>query len=315
MEPEAKYTLVGTVVLILLAAMAAAIVWLQSAGEGRNDRKYKIYFAHQSLEGLQDRSPVKLKGIEVGSVQRFVFSSKKPGAVEVTITVEPTAPVLQGAKAVVERHLVTGIASIRLLNVSDSNPRLTEAPSDEPYPVIAEGESQLDQFSESATQLAQHADEMMQRVTAMLSPQNQKAFTATLANLQQATSHAEQTLQTLQGTLASMGQAADQMRTLGASVGADTHKLAQRYDALGAESATALREVTTAVKQMGSDVSQLSQQATGVLTSSDVELRVTAQELRETAHALTGTARRLSDPGKALFGPSDKTLGPGEGAK
>ena len=36
MEPEAKYTLVGAAALILVALLAAAVMWLRSSGEGAN---------------------------------------------------------------------------------------------------------------------------------------------------------------------------------------------------------------------------------------------------------------------------------------
>ena len=50
MEPEAKYTLVGTVVLLLVALIVVAAVWLRSTGGERDIDTYKIYFARQSLE-------------------------------------------------------------------------------------------------------------------------------------------------------------------------------------------------------------------------------------------------------------------------
>ena len=62
MEQEAKYTVVGTVLLILIALIAGAVVWLRSTGAEVDDRSYKIYFERQSLEGLQVRSEVRMKG-------------------------------------------------------------------------------------------------------------------------------------------------------------------------------------------------------------------------------------------------------------
>ena len=35
MEPEAKYTVVGTAALILIALVAAAVVWLSASGGGK----------------------------------------------------------------------------------------------------------------------------------------------------------------------------------------------------------------------------------------------------------------------------------------
>src|SRR5687767_8906001 len=100
MESEARYALVGTVVLVLLAAMVAAIVWLRREGGG-DTKQYKIYFARQSLDGLQLRSDVKMRGIVVGSVDSFRISIWKKGSVEVVVRVDDQAPVRESTKAVV----------------------------------------------------------------------------------------------------------------------------------------------------------------------------------------------------------------------
>ena len=93
MEPEARYTFVGTAVLMLLALLVAAVLWLRSAGDELADRQYKIYFVNQSLEGLEVRSDVRMRGIRIGFVTGFTFSSRRPGAVEVFIRVDSSAPV------------------------------------------------------------------------------------------------------------------------------------------------------------------------------------------------------------------------------
>ena len=131
MEPEAKYTLVGMAVVVLVALLVGALVWLRSTG-GEGDRMYKIYFSRHSLEGLQVRSDVKMLGIRVGSVTGFRISPRRPGTVEVLIRVDETAPVRKDTRATVERHLITGIASIVLINPREDSPLLTEAPPNEP---------------------------------------------------------------------------------------------------------------------------------------------------------------------------------------
>ena len=61
MEPQAKYALVGGSVLVLLA-MVAARRRLASACRGTDVHRYMIYFIHQSLEGLQANSEVRMRG-------------------------------------------------------------------------------------------------------------------------------------------------------------------------------------------------------------------------------------------------------------
>lgn len=313
MEPEAKYTLVGTVVLVLIALIAGVVVWLRSTGEQIDDRSYKLYFERQSLEGLQPRSEVRMKGIRIGSVTGFRISTWRPGAVEVLVRVDGSAPVRQSTRAVVERHLVTGIASILLINLTEDSPPLTEVPQGELYPVIAEGESQIQQVSESLQELAQRATETMQRVSTALSPENQRALTALLENLNRLAYNADRGLAGLDRTLASVGAAAEEVRALSRGLGEDASRLTARYDKLGDEATVAAREAAAAMRQVSADVARISQRVDALLASGDVELRVTAQELRATADSLGAVARRLNDPRTVLWGPPEGGLGPGEG--
>jgi len=312
MEPEAKYTLVGTAVLVLLALIAVAVVWLKSTSGQRDDVPYKIYFARQSLEGLQIRSDVTMKGIKVGAVTGFRISARRPGTVEVLIRVDGTAPVRQSTRADVERHLLTGIASIRLVNGREDSPPLTEAPAEEPYPVIAEGESEFHQVSESIAQMAYRADETLGRLNRTLSDENQAALREILVNLHRISSSVDRSLVGFDRAVAAVGLAADEVRTMSSGIAGDARKLAARYDKLGEESSVAVGEVSTAIRRIGSDVAQLSARTDALLADGNIELRVTAQELRATADSLGAAARRFSDPGRVLFGPARDSMGPGE---
>jgi phospholipid/cholesterol/gamma-HCH transport system substrate-binding protein len=315
MEPEAKYTLVGAAVLILVALVAAAVVWLRSSGQGADAHRFKIYFERQSLEGLEPRSYVTMRGIRVGSVSSFRFSSNANGAVEVIIAVDPTTPVRISTSATAERHLVTGLATVRLANATEQSPLLVDAPPGEPYPVIHEGESALQQVSETLTQLAQHADETMRRLNATLSPENVAAFTETMDNLRKASRKAEGTLAKADAALGSMGHAADDVRTLASSIQGDARKLTERYDKLGSEATVSVGEVSDAVRRISADVSRLSQRAEVLLSGGDEELRDAARSVRFAADSLGAAAGRLRDPRQVIYGPPEGALGPGEHAR
>jgi len=315
MEPEAKYTLVGTVVLILLALMTAAVVWLKSTSGQRDDVTYKIYFARHSLEGLQIRSDVKMRGIKVGSVTGFRISASHPGTVEVVIQVDDSAPVRQSTRADVERHLLTGIASIRLLNGDESSPPLKAVQPGEQFPIIAEGESEYQQISASMAQVAVRADETLKRINHALSDDNLKALGEILASLRRISANVDRSLAGLDRALASVGRAADEVRTLSAGVAGDARSLAARYDKLGEESTVAVREIAASIRRVSDDVARLSGRADALFADGGVELRATAQELRSAADSLGATARRLGDPGKVIYGPPPGSLGPGEAAR
>lgn len=326
MESEAKYALVGTVVLILLAAMLTAIVWLRSASGLADEKGYKIYFGRQSLDGVQLRSDVKMKGIVVGAVTGFRISIWRQGSVEVLIRIDESTPVRQSTKAVVERQLLTGIASIRLVNESEDSPLLTQAPDAEPYPVIAEGESELEQFSNSIAQLAAKADDTLKRANALMSEENRAAFSQTLDNVRRITASAERGMQGLDGTLAgldstliSVSQAADQVQSLAVDLSAGTGKLSSRYDDLGQEAIAVVRDVRASVRdvrvsidRMAADVARLTGRADVLLADGSAEFGNTAQALQSAADSLGMAARQFRDPRAILLGPAAGELGPGE---
>ncbi|MEO8525188.1 MAG: MlaD family protein [Caldimonas sp.] len=315
MEPEAKYTLVGTSVLVLLGLVVAAVVWLVSSGQGTDVQNYKIYFARQSLEGLDVRSDVRMKGIRVGAVSGFSFSTQRPGTVEVVVGIDPATPVKESTRAVVDRNLVTGLATIRLQNITEDSPAVKRPAPGERDAVIAEGASQLQQFSETVNDLAHRLDETMRRINSTLSPDNLAAITATLDQLRTLTRNADGVMTHLDGTLVSVGRAADGVHTATASLSSDVHRLADRYDTLGAETTASIRDVSVAVKQVSADVSQLSRRTESLLVDTDAEVRLTGQQLRGSADALGVAARKFRDPRATLFGPGADSLGPGEGRR
>ena len=314
MEPKARYTLVGTLVLALLAAIAASIVWLTATRSTHERVPYKVYFARQSLEGLEVRSDVRKRGIRVGSVRSFRFSTERPGTVEVTFGVDTGTPVLQSTRAVVDRNFITGLANIRLQNLTDDSPPLKPTENGE-IAVIAEGSSQLEQFSDSVNQLAQRADETLRRINNTLSDKNVAAFGETLEQLRVATRGGAATIARFDRSLAALDGASDSVRQAAAGIDAGARRLSERYDQLGAQAATAVGDTAATVRQVRADLLQLSQRAERLLEVSDSEIRLTAQDLRAASDAVAVAARHFNDPRAVLFGPGSATLGPGEGKR
>jgi phospholipid/cholesterol/gamma-HCH transport system substrate-binding protein len=315
MDPEARYAWVGAAVLTLFALVIAGFLWLVGSSQHRDERTYRIYFARQSLEGLQARSDVRMKGIRVGEVTAFSFSSRRPGTVEVSVSLDPAAPVRESTLAVVDRNLITGLATIRLVNTREDSPLLRTVAPGEHDLVIAEGASRLQEVSDSLEQLAARADETMRRIDAVLSDRNQEAIAATLANLSVLSGHADETMQRLDRTLSSVGRAADGLAAFESRVAGDADALTSRYDALGVQATASLRDITESVHHMSNDLSVVADRAQVSLADGDANLRVTARQVEMSAQSLGEAARRLRDPRAAFFGPPAAALGPGEEAR
>ena len=126
MEAEARYTYVGAAMLVLLAGLAAGLFWLLGVRGGENQSLYAIHFERQALDGLEVGAQVNLRGIKVGRVEDYALSDAKLNRVRVVVRVDRRAPVRTDTVAVITRNIVTGIASITLVNRDPGAPALTD---------------------------------------------------------------------------------------------------------------------------------------------------------------------------------------------
>jgi phospholipid/cholesterol/gamma-HCH transport system substrate-binding protein len=308
MEPEAKYTIVGAIVLVLAALLTGTIVWLHGTGQGGAAYPYAIYFTQQSVEGLEPRSAVTMRGVRIGTVTNFRFAPDRPDAVEVVIAVNQGTQVLDSTRATISRNLFTGLANVQLTTTGQHGRPMPPTPPGAPIPVIAEGASVEQQTLAALTELTQRANHV-------LSAENQAAFARFLANIQSVSAHADQTLAKVDTALDSLDRATRSVGTLANSATKDGRALALRYDELGAQATAAMRDASAAIRSTSSDLNRLSRRADAVLSSSGAEMRTTTQTLRDAADSISTAADRLHEPGEIIYGPSQRNLGPGEGKR
>jgi phospholipid/cholesterol/gamma-HCH transport system substrate-binding protein len=287
MEPEARYTAIGAVILLLIVALAAAAVWLTRSGARAEVRRYTVYFEHQSLEGLQIGSGVDMRGIQVGRVERLAIQRDNINRVQVTLRVYGKTPVSANTVAVVERKLVSGVARIALDTPGTPGAELTRVPPGEKYPVIAEGQSELEQFSDALSRLAVTGTGALAGVNELLREGNRREIMAAIADLRSMS--------------ARVAAAADKLASSGRQVATAAQKISDRAEPLGTEARATLRDLSRAAEAL--------ERAASIGTN---ELSATAQELRASAMAASRAAERLDDPRALLYGPSRQQLGPGE---
>ncbi len=350
MEPEARYTLVGTLVVALVAAAAFGFVWLRGTGVASDFRFYTIYFERQSLEGLQVGGDVNMRGIKVGRVEAYAIERENINRVNVTVRVGRATPVSQNTEAVVERNLVTGIARINLVTPEALGPPLDTVPENEAFPVIAEGTSDLQQIARTANSVVAAAEAALKRVNEVITDENVRAFREALLGVRDVAQGVNRRLDTVdtamvalrdtarsiqdtarsfQDTAVALTGAAQAVQGSTAQVGASVVEIAKRVEPVVVDAGDALRETRTTLKEMGGVLAELAkatrtlERDAGALVrraddAADVgvlELRATAQELRTGVDQLTRTLERLEDPRSVLLGPGERKLGPGESAR
>ncbi|MBU2588150.1 MAG: MCE family protein, partial [Alphaproteobacteria bacterium] len=92
METRANHLWVGAVTLLLLAALAAFIVWIARLGQGEHN-EYDIFYG-QSVSGLANGSQVSFAGVPVGQVIEIALAKDNPEFVRVRIKVRDDVPML-----------------------------------------------------------------------------------------------------------------------------------------------------------------------------------------------------------------------------
>ncbi len=312
MEAEAKYTLVGVIVLLVAALLVLGLIWLGGWADTVAYRRYTIYFNNQSMDGLDVNSAVKMRGIKVGVVSDLDLSSEARGGVRVTINVDEHTPVRQGAQAYVKRNVVTGLATLEIANGEAGAPLLTEVPKGEKYPVIAEGSSDLDKVATAVSRMAENGAEVLDRVNGVLTDENRKALSQTLVNLQDLSDYLVQNKRSVTETIAALRAAADEFRVVGANVSLVAAKAEGNIQGVSKDAAATLKQVGTAMENLQRETSAISQKLQSLSDTSGVEITAIGQDVRASTDAVTIAGRKLANPRSLLMEMGKPKPGPGE---
>jgi phospholipid/cholesterol/gamma-HCH transport system substrate-binding protein len=303
METRANYIWVGAVTLVVLAALAAFIIWIARWGEGEQ-KDYDIFFA-ESVSGLANGSQVSFAGVPVGQVSQIVLWEKDPGFVRVRISVKEEVPILVGTTATIQGSF-TGVSTILLDGARSGAPPISceTTACTEGVPIIPPKDGGLNALLSNAPLLLERLATLTERLTQLLDEENQGEIAGILANtnqmtaeLAQAAPQFERTMAELQVTLREASEALDEFENVTAS----TDRL------LNQEGAQLANQLRTTLKQAG----DASEELQGVLS----EARPATRQLTEsTLPAAEATLRDLRATSKALRDVTEKIDEKGAGA-
>jgi ABC-type transporter Mla subunit MlaD len=319
MEPEARYTYVGAAVLVLVAALVAAVVWLKDVGRKGDYSYYAINFERQSLDGLQVGADVNLRGIKVGRVEDYALSGQKFNRVRVEVRVDRRVPIRTNTVAVVTRNFVTDIAAITLVNPEPPGDPLLAVPAGEPYPLIGEGHSDLDEIAGRVSKVGEMASTALTNINQLLDAENREAVIATVRSLRELSAGLNQRLGTLDRTLQQVGTAATQLGSAGERIATVAERGGQRLDVTLGEAERSLAEARSALTRIAAATDAFQRQTVATArrledsaATVDTQLDAAVNELRLSVETATRTLEGLRDPRAALLGPGRAQLGPGE---
>lgn len=305
METRANHVWVGAITLALLAALAAFTVWLTGLGSG-DQRRYDIFFK-QSVNGLAKGSQVNFSGVPAGQVQEISLWTKNPEFVRVRIAVNNDIPILVGTTATIQATF-TGVSSIQLDGAVRGAPPITCETTNctEGVPEIPAKQGGLGEILASAPLLLERLATLTERLTQLLSDDNQASIAGILRNTDRMTqsfaSAAPQTERVLSELQATLRQANYTLAAFEKTLGTTDKMLNQEGESLAQQLRETLRSAGAAADSLKTTLDEARPASQQLANSTLPAAEATMRDLRATSAALRAVTEKIDNQGAgALF--------------
>lgn len=307
METRANHVWVGAVTLILLAALAAFIIWLARLGEG-SQNEYDIFFK-QSVDGLAKGTGVSYAGVPAGQIKDIELWTKDPSFVRVRVTIDEKIPILQGTVATIQGSF-TGVSNVQLNGGVRGAPPIKE-PGPNGVPVIPTKAGGLGALLNNAPLLLERLTTLTERLTLLLSDQNQASISNILANTDRMTSNladaspkVQRTLDELQITLR---QASATLATFEKVGNSANQLLGEDGQSLAQELRRTLRSAQGAIDELKGTLSDARPAAKQLSDTTLPAAEAALRDLRAATRSLRNVVEKVDDQGAgSLLGGGSK---------
>jgi phospholipid/cholesterol/gamma-HCH transport system substrate-binding protein len=304
-ETRANYVFVGFSVLGAIAAIVVFVFWLGRSQLSKNEDIYHTYFTG-SVTGLSSGSPVRYRGVPVGTVGYIAIDPNNIERIRVTLKLRPKTPIKVDTVASLETAGITGGAYVELSGGTNAAPLLVSQNGE--VPVIRSENSGLQSALDEAPKLIAKLNTLADQANALLSDQNVKAISTTFdhlnslsANLDALGPDAKETVANLNKLTTDLNKQLpgllDTLKQDGASIkdAADSfHKVGGDVDAVIAENRASLRDFSA------NGLSEISALVANLRTLTDTLNRVADHLDRDPQRYLFGGTGAGVDPSRPL---------------
>jgi len=297
METRANHIWVGTVTLVLMALLAAFIIWIARLNEGAT-KEYDIFFK-QSVDGLAKGSMVAYAGVPVGKVDSIRLWKKDPSFVWVRISVDDDVPVVAGTIASIQASF-TGVSDIQLEGGSKDAPPIAE-PGPEGEPVIPTKPGAIGEILANAPLLLERLATLTENLNLLLSEQNRSSISGILSNtekvtrdLSRASPKLDEAMTDLQGALK---QATLTLEKFEAVAGKTDELLGDEGSSLAKQLRQTLASAESAMDELNKTLSEAQPALRQVSSSTLPAAEAAVRDLRATSRALRNVTEKIDEQG------------------
>ena len=298
METRSNHILVGTVTLLLLAAIIAGAFWFSRISDAE-DQYYDIFFK-QSVNGIAKGSSVTFSGVPSGQVKEIELWKNDPGFVRVRIALKSGTPVLQGTTASIQGVGFTGVSELQLNGAIKGAPPLT-CPEENPRAVCPEGvpviptrRGGLGELLNNAPQLVERLTTLTERLTQVLDDKNQKSIANILTNVDSLTGQLARKGPEMGQAVQKIGLAADQIALV---AGSANTLLNEDGKPLIADLRKTLRSAQKSLDSIDRTVADVRPGVQAFSKQTMPEVGLLIRDLREMSRSLRAISEKLDQQG------------------
>ena len=311
MENRAHALVAGLFLLLLGAVLVAVIVWFRG---DHIERVEHLVVARTGVPGLALKAPVKLRGVDVGTVESIAFDPADARRILIRIAVDKAAPLTRGTFAQLGYQGVTGLSFIDLGDDGADPRRLAEAPAAES--AIELRPSLLDRLASSGPELLARFAETANRLNKLLDAGNQQRLTQLLDSAQRTVELYGERAHELRPTLAALPPLLQRLDTTAQRAQASLQRAEDAAQAAGAL-ADDLRGRLVVLDRVGSAATRVESAADAIelgLVGADKPVATPLfDEIGRAARDLDRTVGQLGEqPSSLIFGRTPPRPGPGE---
>ena len=198
--------------------MIVFVVWLAKFQFTKAYDLYDVDFAGP-VRGLTQGGEVYFNGIKVGEVTKLSLDRQRPNRVVARVRVSSDAPIRTDSVGSLEPLGVTGVNYIQITSGTLARPLLKDVTPEGYVPVVRTTRGPLDALFANGGDVVTRALEVLDRTNRLLSDQNLKELSGTLADVHALTSEArgqKQLLGDLDTTLKSLNATSERIGRLSA---------------------------------------------------------------------------------------------------
>ncbi len=286
MESKTNYTVVGLIVLILLAGLLSAALWLSI---GFDNKKYDIYtiYMKEAATGLSDDSIVKYNGVKVGMVSNIELNPFDPQQVKIQLNIVQGTPITASTQATLINQGITGNTYLGLSATSPSLLPIQKTPG-ELYPVIPYKPSFLGQLQDSINDISSGFKRIFDK-------ENARSFKKTLLNLQKVSDVIAQNNQALNESLKGIPELVNDLKLT-----------VKKFSSTAADVSSASKQVSITMQSGRNTIDKITQQAVPPAVLLLQRMDAIAANLEQLSNQIR------QNPAVVIRGSSPPLSGPGE---